>query len=389
MTGLKTTLIRACTVAFALGFATAAFAADANLKDIKLPHMLSWSGYSVGSAAYNQAVAVASALKNHLGVNVRIVPNGNDVARQAPLRDHKMEFSATGLGAYYSQEGVFSFADPSWGPQPVRMLVMNNSRAHVGVVTAKDANIRTVADLKGKRVTWVIGAPSLNGQLEAVLAFANLTWKDVKKVEVSGFAASMNAILNNQADAGTLISTSGFATRIQASPRGIYWPPFPHSDKAGWARLQKHAPWLRPATSVIGAGVPKNFEGVSFPYPYIIAYPDQDQNLVYNLTKAIFAVYPYFKNATPGAGGFALDKQVFDYVFPYAKGAIRYFKEAGKWTAKAQAHNDRLLKRQAVLAAAWKEVKARKIDDKKAFRAAWMKARAAALEKAGFEPIWH
>ena len=50
------------------------------------------------------------------------------------------------------------------------------------VVAAKDSGIKTAADLKGKRVAWVIGAPSLNQNIAAILAFANLTWDDVKRV---------------------------------------------------------------------------------------------------------------------------------------------------------------------------------------------------------------
>ena len=61
-------------------------------------------------------------------------------------------------------------------------------------------------------------------------------------------------------------------------------------------------------------------------------------------------------------------------------------KEAGRWTDKAQANQDKLLQRQAVLADAWKAYKASPADD---FAKGWMDARASALTDAGFETIFN
>jgi hypothetical protein len=59
----------------------------------------------------------------------------------------------------------------------------------------------------------------------------------------------------------------------------------------------------------------------------------------------------------------------------------------GKWGAAEQAHNDKLLQRQKVLATAWGEVKKGTHANDEAFVAAWQKARAAALTQAGFDPV--
>ncbi|UCG98623.1 MAG: ABC transporter substrate-binding protein, partial [Burkholderiales bacterium] len=77
-------------------------------------------------------------------------------------------------------------------------LMLNTSDQLLTVLAAKDSGIKTAADLKGKRVAWVIGAPSLNQNITAILAFANLTWDDVKKVEFGGFGPAMDGIVNNQ-----------------------------------------------------------------------------------------------------------------------------------------------------------------------------------------------
>jgi hypothetical protein len=73
-------------------------------------------------------------------------------------------------------------------------------------------------------------------------------------------------------------------------------------------------------------------------------------------------------------------------VIPFHDGAIRFWKEAGLWKPEHQAHNDKLIQRQKVLAAAWAEVKKSSLDDK-AFVTVWQKRRAAALTQAGFDPV--
>ena len=49
----------------------------------------------------------------------------------------------------------------------------------------------------------VKGAPALNINAAAHLAWAGLTWNDVKKVVVPGWKQSAEAVINGQADACT------------------------------------------------------------------------------------------------------------------------------------------------------------------------------------------
>jgi TRAP transporter TAXI family solute receptor len=308
-----------------------------------------------------------------------------------PIRENKVQFSANGVGgSYLAQEGVFDFAEKDWGPQRLRSLLLNNSDALLTIVTAKDANVKTMADLKGKRVAWVVGAPSLNQNITALLAFANLSWSDVQKVEFGGFGAAMTGIINNQVDAAFSSTISGQAFQIASSPRGIQYPTLPHGDKAGWARVKKVAPFFVPFMGTEGAEMSKDkpVEAATYPYPVLMSSASIDADLAYNMTRAMVELFDDYKDGAPGNVGWDIKRQVFDWVMPYHDGSIRYFKEKGLWTAAHQTHNDGLLKRQDVLAAAWKEASAVKHADDKAFVAAWMKTRAAHLVKAGMEPVW-
>ncbi len=385
-------------LAAAAAAAVVAGAALAAIEDIKLPKQLAWTAYGTGSAGYNQSVAIGSALKEKLGVNLRVLPGKNDVARTEPLRQGKVQFSATGVGgSFMAQEGVFVFGRKNWGPQPVRVLIANNG-GRVGLALAVAADVCEkvgkpgckgfqYSDLKGMRVAWVKGAPALNVNTEAYLAYGGLTWNDVQKVEFGGFSDSWKGMVNNQVDAAFASTNSGKAYEMAASPRGLYWPPIDPNNKEGLARMKAIAPFFQPMVAKVGANI-DGTEGVptaGYAYPVLIAMADQDEDLVYNMTKAMVELFPYYKDKAPGINGWALEKQNFKWVVPFHKGAIRYYKEIGVWTDEYQKHNDRLEARQAALQKAWKALEAENPAD---WEAAWDARRREALKAGGFEVVF-
>ena len=372
--------------ACALALAASTLFAGPALAEVQLPATLAWTAYGVGSAGYNQSVGIGNALKQKYNVSLRVLPGKNDVSRNLPLKNGQVQFSANGVGgAYWAQEGAYDFGAKEWGPQPVRGLMLNTSDQLLAILAAGDQGIKSIADLKGKRVAWVIGAPSLNQNITAMLAFANLTWNDVKKVEFGGFAGAMQGIVNNQVDAAWSSSVSGRAYEIAKSPRGLVYPVASHADKQGWKRVHAIAPFINPAMGTAGANLSKDApaESSTYPYPILMTYAGQDANLVYNMTKAMVESFDLYKSSAPGASGWAVERQIFDWVVPFHDGAIRYWKETGHWKPEYQAHNDKLIQRQKVLASAWAGVIKGSYADDKAFEQAWTKARADALAKAG------
>ena len=86
----KPTTARASIAAFSIALLAATGTVSA--ADISLPSQLAWTAYGTGSAGYNQSVAIGAALKNSIGVNLRVLPGKNDVARTEPLRQGKVQF---------------------------------------------------------------------------------------------------------------------------------------------------------------------------------------------------------------------------------------------------------------------------------------------------------
>lgn len=358
----------------------------ATAQEIDLPKQLSWTAYDTGSAGYNQAVAIGAALQDATGVNLRVLPGKNDVSRTEPLRQGRVEFSATGVGgSFMAQEGVFDFGAENWGPQPIRVLMANNGGAiNLAVGVAADMGIEEFSDLKGKRVAYIVGAPALNVNTEAYLAYGGLTWDDVERVDFGGFGAGWTGLIEGQVDATFASTNSGKAYEAEAGPRGLFWPPINPDNAEGIARMTAIAPFFTPNKAMVGATIDgtDGYQGAGYAYPVLTATDETDEDLVYNMTKAMVELFPQYDGKAPGISGWSIDKQDMEWVVPYHEGAIRYYTEKGVWSDAAQAHNDNLVKRQEALIDAWDALKETDPED---WEAAWAQARRQALKDGGFE----
>ncbi|GLQ05600.1 TAXI family TRAP transporter solute-binding subunit [Sneathiella chinensis] len=370
------------TIALAVGLTTAGLATSA--VSAELPSSMIWTAYGTTSSGYAQSVAISNMLKQEFGTSVRVLPGKNDISRMTPLKVGKADYCACGIASYFGQEGVMQFATADWGPQPLRVLLTAKGTFGLGLAVTADSGIKTVADIKGKRIAWVRGADGLNLGAEATIAFAGLTWDDVEKVEFPGFKDSIDGMINGQVDASFGSTVTPHYKRLAASPRGIHWPTLSADDTEGWKRLHEVAPYFSPLIATSGAEITKEkpWEGKGYPYPIMVTNADKSADEVYALTKAMIEKHDVYKNSAPGAAGWALESQKMEWILPYHEGTVKYFKEIGVWTDAAQAHNDGLIKRQDVLMKAYAAYKDTKPSDDE-FRAGWTKARAEALVAAG------
>ena len=372
-----TTLIAVVAICL-MSFGTAVAGTD----DVKLPKMMHWSCYDVGAGAYIQTSAIADGLLKKYGVKVRLMPTGSDTSRILSMRTKRVEMSFLGNGAFFAAEGLYDFSTYEWGPQDLR-CVLAAPATHC-LYTTQTSGINEIKDLKGRRVAWIIGSPSLNVKATGYLAFGGLTWDDVEKVEFASYGASLNGLIEGSVDAigGT---TNGGIIKAAASPKGAKLLELPADNTEGWARLVKLAPFLTPAMETKGidieAGHPKAVAQQRFPTAFL--YADSDPDLVYNFIKAVHKSYDIYKSShqdMPNWEVHLAGKTPADV--PFHEGAVRYLKEIGVWTAEDQAWNDARLAHMKKVQAAWEKAvdtaQEQKIKSKD-FPAFWLKERAKAL----------
>jgi uncharacterized protein len=350
---------------------------------VKLPKTMLWSCYDVGSTGYVQASAMADALLKKYGTRIRLIPSGTSIGRLMPLTTHRVQVGWLATEAFFAAQGLYDFAVYEWGPQNLRVILAHPT-SHA-VITTKDSGIKTLKDLKGKRVSWIPGNPSLNVKMTAYLAFAGLTWKDVTKVEFPSYGATPKGLMAGKVDAICGTVTASLIYELAASPAGVYYPPFPPSDKAAWKRMLKVCPFMKPYKETIGATLSKEHPAdlVQYRYPVGTVYANTSDDFVYNLVKALDETFDLYKDSHPTMPWWAIKEAgVPPADAPFHPGAIKYFKEKGIWTAADQQWNDEQTANLKKLQAAWEkavvEGQAKKMKAKQ-FREYWLKIRAQVL----------
>lgn len=336
------------------GLALSSIATTAVAEEPKLPKSMVWTAYDLGSSGYAEASGVANALQKKYGARVRIVPAGTSIGRLLPITTGKVSYGFLANEVFFATEGVYDFADQSWGPQDLRIVL--GRPASNGLACANDVGVTDVASLKGKRIGMVQANPSVNVKVEGILAFGNLTADDVKINMFGSYNAQKDAILANQLDCFVTVTTSANVRQIEASPRGIYWPEYPVENKEGWERMLKIMSFVSPFKETIGAGIseekPRNL--YSFRYPMITTYARTSEDEVYNLAKAIDESFDLFKDTTGSSKNWLVKESILPPAdAPWHDGAIRYAKEKGYWNDEAQKWHDARLARLVKVQETW------------------------------------
>jgi len=324
------------------------------------PDLLTIAGFGVEGSSYVQYAAVGEAMNEKFGIKVRQIPCGTDVSRNAIMNIGKADFSATGSGAFFATEGLEEFAEIEWGPQPLRLIYECPAVYTSSLAVRGTSKIETFADLKGKRVSYLLGNPGLSSVIRGSLAWAGLTWDDVEKVEYSSTTAAYAGALEGTCDASILSGVSSAAYKLEASPFGIRWIKMPAEDKEGWKRFNEHCPFYSPAMISIGAGVSEEhpLPLITYSFPTLFTTPDYDEDKAYWATKAIWESYDLYKDAYPVMSAWNLAEEMpkLRRLYPWHEGSIKYLKEIGLWTEKLQQNQEALVERQEALRELWGNV---------------------------------
>ena len=334
------------------------FSVSTGLAQSKYPDMIKLMTYDIGSTAYVMYGFLGEAMVKKFGTRLRAIPAGNDIARMIPIRTGQAHFAGQGGDAYYAAEGLDRYADISWGPQPLRCVWHGRQPGTVGMVRG-NSDIKTCADLKGKRMAWIPGSV-FQKYYESWLAFANLTWDDVKKVQVAGFGAMLRAVIDGKIDMSIGAVTTPGAYELESSPYGIRYIELPASNKEGWARVQKIQPYLFPYKATYGAGISggRYVEVASNAYPSSICYASLDEDIAYFMTKAIHECYADMAAKSKVMKRFWGIKECLPLHQDnrgaiFHRGSVRYFKEIGVWKPEWDQLREKRLERQRRLKELW------------------------------------
>ncbi|MBR3189630.1 TAXI family TRAP transporter solute-binding subunit [Bosea sp. (in: a-proteobacteria)] len=196
---------------------------------------------------------------------------------------------------------------------------------YVQIVASKDSGIKTLADLKGKRLS--VGAPKSGTELNAraILAAAGMTYKDLGKIEYLPFAESVELMKNRQLDATLqsaglgVASLRDLATSVEIT---VVEVPAAVVDKAGppFVKVSIPANTYTGQTAAVPAAAVVN---------YLVTHEGMKEETVYQMTKAVFENLPDLAAAHAAARSIKLESALEGMPVPLHPGAARYFKEKG------------------------------------------------------------
>ena len=196
---------------------------------------------------------------------------------------------------------------------------------YIQVVATKESGIKSLADLKGKRLS--VGAPKSGTELNAraILGGAGLSYKDLGKVEYLPFGESVELMKNRQLDA-TLqsagLGVSSIRDLATSVPIVVVEIPAAVVDKVG-------SPYVK-------VSIPANtYEGQTAAVPtaavvnYLVTHSGVKDETVYQMTKAVYESLPDLAAAHAAAKDIKLEGALAGMPVPMHPGAQRYFDEKG------------------------------------------------------------
>lgn len=274
---------------------------------------------------YTIGGALAKIYKDKLGYNASVQSTGASVENVNLLKTKKadMAFVMSDV-ASFAYEGQENFKDGGAIKDLKAMagLYLN----YVQIVTLKDRNIKSVADLKGKRVG--VGAPNSGVEVNArmVLAGHGITYNDIKADYLS-YAEAIEQLKNNTIDAAFVTSGLPNSTVIDLmTTKDVEIVPIQPADIE---KMQKQFPFFVKAE--IPAGLYKNDK----PIPaaairnIMLVRNDLTEDQVYKMTKDFFDNIETLKEAHSAAKEIDVKTAGKDLVVPLHPGAEKYFKEIG------------------------------------------------------------
>jgi uncharacterized protein len=235
---------------------------------------------------------------------------------------------------------AFTLPDSAWDAYQGHLKGLNEKVAvrslaalysnFMHIVTLDGTGIKSVADLKGKRVST--GAPGSGTEIKGlrVLEAYGISPKDLKSQDRLGAGESAGALKDRKLDA--FIWDGGLPTAaildLGATP-GIKIHLFPHGDAVA-KMVAKYGPLYFVGT------IPKGtYGGMETDVPVAAAtdlltvHERMDESLAYQITKLLHERTPELAAVHQAATEITLRGAVVGSPIPFHPGALRYYKEKG------------------------------------------------------------
>ncbi len=227
----------------------------------------------------------------------------------------------------------------------LRILRSGSGALRLSFVVYADSDIKTIADLKGRRITSDFGGhAAINPIVTATLGNAGLTWKDVTPVPVAGALESPRALGADRVEAAWASLGMPVVREIHAKKKVRYISIDKSAKSLKYLRTNVF-PGLRlvtmPPIKRLGLSAPTTLITSD---SYLITSKNADPATVMEVLNALWEGTEELRKAHFSLRGFAKKSAATDLpMIPYHKTAIEFYKSKGLWTAEAAAGNAKVM----------------------------------------------
>jgi TRAP transporter TAXI family solute receptor len=266
-----------------------------------------------------------------------------------PLLDHgELDLgvvNAVDMGLAYQGPARFKIGGRNPFPHvPNTRLLMRGSPLTASLVTRRDTGIKTIHEVKGKRVTGEYPAHlAVWYSVFGSLASGGLSWDDVKVVPVPAVNEGIDALVQGRADVSNHAVGSAKIKEADAGV-GVRYVSLDCSPQ-GEERIKKAVPGYYLTTLKSGSSTGIVGDTCVQAYDiYFVGHKALPGQVVQAALKALWdnveklpPLHPQFKDWTRERAASA------DVTIPYHPGAVEFYKGKGAWSAKMDETQKKLL----------------------------------------------
>lgn len=291
------------------------------------PRFLSMGTAPPGGAFFVVGGALAEVFNDHGGgasMTAEATSGSQENIRR--IGSGELDFALSNAAiTYFAVRGTEGW-DRAYAVRAVMTLAPNVAM----FVAPAGGNVHGIADLAGKRVSVGPAGAGFEYFVGPLLAAHGLSYDDFTPVNATQ-AGAVDLLTDGSVAAAFLGGAVPTASITQAAAGfDIVLVPF---DETARQRLIADYLFFRPATIPAGTyrGIDQPYEGLDVGSMHLITAADQDEELVYQVTKALYENREAVVQRH--AAGRAINPQnvVRDTGTEFHPGAIRYYQEIGIW----------------------------------------------------------
>jgi TRAP transporter TAXI family solute receptor len=295
--------------------------------------------YSLGTGKQGfytySAGAAISKVATDGGLNLRVKPFGGTSAYVPGVNAGEQQFGlANELETHYAVTGEVIYKDK---PQPNLRVVAVLTPLYSEFFVAKDSPIKTIADLKGKRVpSGYASQRVLDVLTKGTLANGGLSYSDVQQVPVPNVVGGASEFEQGKTDVFMFALGSGKVAEVN-SKVPVRVLPIDHSKEA-MDRLRKFIPVAYATQVQPGKGRAGLEEPTwAYAYDYLVLVNDKvADDVVYKLAKLLHDHQKELAANFGALSGFDPKRMSKDMgPVKFHPGAIKFYKEIGQWPPKS------------------------------------------------------